>query len=90
MSALSEVYTIPQEHLDFRDTIREIARERIAPLAAQIEPKDLISSTESASMTRSRGHDAEPYFLSAAAMPRSAFGLSSTTTLPTMLGWNLQ
>jgi alkylation response protein AidB-like acyl-CoA dehydrogenase len=37
MSALSELYTIPQEHLDFRDTIREIARERIAPRAAQID-----------------------------------------------------
>ncbi len=37
MSALSELYTIPQEHLDFRDTIREIAQERIAPRAAQID-----------------------------------------------------
>ena len=31
MSALSELYTVPQEHLDFRDTIREIAQQRIAP-----------------------------------------------------------
>src|SRR6476660_308411 len=39
MSALAELYTIPQEHLDFRDTIRQIARERIAPRAAQIDEK---------------------------------------------------
>jgi alkylation response protein AidB-like acyl-CoA dehydrogenase len=39
MSALSELYTIPQEYLDFRDTIREIARERIAPRAAEIDEK---------------------------------------------------
>ena len=31
MSALSELYTIPQEHLDFRDTIREIAQQRDRP-----------------------------------------------------------
>jgi alkylation response protein AidB-like acyl-CoA dehydrogenase len=37
MSALSELYTIPQEHLDFRATIRDIARERIAPRAAEID-----------------------------------------------------
>jgi alkylation response protein AidB-like acyl-CoA dehydrogenase len=37
MSALAELYTIPQEHLDFRDTIRRIARERIAPRAAEID-----------------------------------------------------
>src|SRR6202012_5628835 len=46
MSALSDLYTLPQEHLDFRDTIREIAQERIAPRAAAIaeqaeEPRDL-------------------------------------------------
>ena len=46
MSALAELYTIPQEHLDFRDTIRQIARERIAPRAAEIDeraeyPQDL-------------------------------------------------
>ena len=39
MSALSELYTVPQEHLDFRDTIREIARDRIAPRAAEIDEK---------------------------------------------------
>jgi alkylation response protein AidB-like acyl-CoA dehydrogenase len=31
------LYAVPQEHLDFRDTIREIARERIAPRAAEID-----------------------------------------------------
>src|SRR5437764_10420993 len=36
MSALAELYTIPQEHLDFRETIRRIAQERIAPRAAEI------------------------------------------------------
>src|ERR1700733_5513229 len=39
MSALSELYTVPQEHIDFRDTIREIAQERIAPRAAEIDEK---------------------------------------------------
>jgi alkylation response protein AidB-like acyl-CoA dehydrogenase len=39
MSALADLYTIPQEHLDFRDTIRQIARERIAPRAAEIDDK---------------------------------------------------
>jgi alkylation response protein AidB-like acyl-CoA dehydrogenase len=37
MSALSDLYTIPQEHLDFRATIREIAEQRIAPRAAEID-----------------------------------------------------
>ncbi len=46
MSALSDLYTVPQEHLDFRDTIREIAQQRIAPRAAEIDenaayPQDL-------------------------------------------------
>jgi alkylation response protein AidB-like acyl-CoA dehydrogenase len=39
MSALAEIYAIPQEHQDFRDTIRQIARERIAPRAAEIDEK---------------------------------------------------
>jgi alkylation response protein AidB-like acyl-CoA dehydrogenase len=39
MSALAELYTIPQEHLDFRETIRQIAQERIAPRAAEIDQK---------------------------------------------------
>ena len=37
MSAVAELYTIPQDHLDFRDTIRQITRERIAPRAAEID-----------------------------------------------------
>jgi alkylation response protein AidB-like acyl-CoA dehydrogenase len=39
MSALAELYTIPQEYIDFRDTIRQIARERIAPRAAEIDER---------------------------------------------------
>src|SRR6202012_4639279 len=39
MSALAELYTIPREYLDFRDTIRQMARERIAPRAAEIDEK---------------------------------------------------
>ncbi len=46
MSALAELYAIPQEHIDFRETIRQIAQERIAPRAAEIDeqgeyPRDL-------------------------------------------------
>jgi len=37
MSALSELYIVLQEHLDLRDTIREIAQQRIAPRAAEID-----------------------------------------------------
>ena len=39
MSALSDLYTLPQEHLDFRDTIRQIVTERVAPRAAEIDEK---------------------------------------------------
>jgi alkylation response protein AidB-like acyl-CoA dehydrogenase len=39
MSALADLYTIPQEYLDFRETIGQIARERIAPRAAEIDQK---------------------------------------------------
>ncbi|MEA2391120.1 MAG: hypothetical protein QOK31_1229 [Solirubrobacteraceae bacterium] len=39
MAALAETYTIPQEHLDFRDTIRQIVQERVAPRAAEIDEK---------------------------------------------------
>jgi alkylation response protein AidB-like acyl-CoA dehydrogenase len=39
MSALAELYTIPQEYLDFRETIRQIACERIAPRAAEIDER---------------------------------------------------
>jgi len=46
VSALADLYTIPQEHLDFRRAIAQIARERIAPRAAAIDelaeyPQDL-------------------------------------------------
>ena len=37
--ALAELYTIPQDHLDFRDTIRRIAQERVAPRAAEIDER---------------------------------------------------
>src|SRR5213078_1969190 len=39
MEAVAELYTIPQEHLEFRDAIRQIARERIAPRAAEIDER---------------------------------------------------
>jgi alkylation response protein AidB-like acyl-CoA dehydrogenase len=32
-----DVYAVPQEHLDLRDTIRQIVQERIAPRAAEID-----------------------------------------------------
>lgn len=34
---LSDAYTIPQEHLDFRDTIRQIVQEKVAPRAHDID-----------------------------------------------------
>ena len=39
MSAVAHIYTIPQEHLDLRDTVRSIAREQIAPRAADIDER---------------------------------------------------
>jgi alkylation response protein AidB-like acyl-CoA dehydrogenase len=39
MEALGDVYTIPQEHLDFCATIRQIAQERIAPRSAEIDER---------------------------------------------------
>ena len=39
MQALSEVYAIPQEHLDFCATIAEIAREKIAARSAEIDER---------------------------------------------------
>ena len=39
MQAVEEVYTIPQEHLDFCATIGQIAREKIAPRAAEIDER---------------------------------------------------
>ncbi len=38
-AAVAELYAIPEEHLEFRDTIRLIARERVAPRAAEIDEK---------------------------------------------------
>ena len=39
MEVLTDAYAIPQELLDFRDTIRQIAQERVAPRAAEIDAK---------------------------------------------------
>src|SRR5204863_2365685 len=39
MEAVADVYEIPQEHLDLRDTIRQICQERVAPRAAEIDEK---------------------------------------------------
>ena len=39
MEALSEVYAIPQEHVDFCATIAQIAREKIAPRSAEIDER---------------------------------------------------
>ena len=39
MSALVDLYTVPPDFLDFRDTIRQIARDRIAPRAAEIDER---------------------------------------------------
>jgi len=39
VSAVAHIYTIPQEHLDLRDTVRSIAREQIAPRAADIDER---------------------------------------------------
>jgi len=37
---MNHVYAIPQEHLDFRDLVRRIATERVAPRAAEIDRTD--------------------------------------------------
>jgi alkylation response protein AidB-like acyl-CoA dehydrogenase len=37
MEAVAELYEVPREHLDFRDTIRQICQERVAPRAAEID-----------------------------------------------------
>src|SRR5262249_19002003 len=39
MEAVGDVYTIPQEHLDFCATIGQIAREKIAPRSAEIDER---------------------------------------------------
>jgi alkylation response protein AidB-like acyl-CoA dehydrogenase len=38
-AAVVDLYAIPREHIDFRDTIRQIAQERVAPRAAEIDEK---------------------------------------------------
>ncbi len=35
----TDLYALPQEHIDFRDTIRQIVTERVAPRAAEIDAK---------------------------------------------------
>src|SRR5213592_701934 len=37
MQLVDDVYAVPQELLDFRDTIRQMVAERIAPRAAEID-----------------------------------------------------
>jgi acyl-CoA dehydrogenase len=39
-TTLTDVYAIPEEHRDFRDLVRQIATERVAPRAAEIDAKD--------------------------------------------------
>ena len=39
VSALADLYTLPPEHIELRDTIRRIAQERIAPRAAEIDQR---------------------------------------------------
>src|SRR4051794_22664855 len=39
-TTLTDVYEIPQEHKDFRDLVRQLATERIAPRAAEIDATD--------------------------------------------------
>jgi alkylation response protein AidB-like acyl-CoA dehydrogenase len=39
MQAVGEVYTIPQEHMDFCATIGQLARERISPRSAEIDER---------------------------------------------------
>jgi len=35
----TDLYALPQEHIDFRDAIRQIVTERVAPRAAEIDAK---------------------------------------------------
>jgi alkylation response protein AidB-like acyl-CoA dehydrogenase len=37
MQTVTDVYALPDEHVEFRDTIRQIARERVAPRAGEID-----------------------------------------------------
>ena len=50
----SDIYAVPQEHLDFRDTIRQIVTERIAPRAAEIDKTGEYPSGTSAGCSASR------------------------------------
>ena len=38
--APTDLYSIPQQHEDFRDLVRQIARDEVAPRAAEIDQKD--------------------------------------------------
>src|SRR5437764_13857283 len=38
-AATSDTYDLPAEHKDFRDTIRQIVTEKVAPRAAEIDAK---------------------------------------------------
>src|SRR5919201_6127970 len=39
MTAVADLYALSEEHVAFRDTIRQIVRERVAPRAAEIDEK---------------------------------------------------
>src|SRR5919199_1380478 len=39
MPAVADLYALSDEHVALRDTIRQIARERVAPRAAEIDEK---------------------------------------------------
>jgi alkylation response protein AidB-like acyl-CoA dehydrogenase len=39
VSALGEIYSVPQEFVEFRDAVRQLAQERIAPRAAEIDER---------------------------------------------------
>jgi len=39
-TTVTDVYEIPQEHKDFKDLVRQIAVEKVAPRAAEIDAKD--------------------------------------------------
>jgi alkylation response protein AidB-like acyl-CoA dehydrogenase len=39
MQAVGDVYELPPEHIEFRDTIRQMVRERVVPRAAEIDAK---------------------------------------------------
>ena len=39
-STATDLYAIPQQHLDFRDLVRQIATEQVAPRAAEIDQAD--------------------------------------------------